>query len=213
MRLVFVGAPGVGKGTQAKRLEQEFGWTVVATGDLLRAAIAQQTPLGQQAQAYIQRGELVPDSLVNDLVAERIRLLESFILDGYPRNVSQAETLATLIGDTLDAVVLFDLDEDMLVERLGGRRVCPNCGAVYHIHANPSKAGDRCERCGAQLTVRDDDKPETIRNRLRVFREQTEPLVAFYEERGLLRRVCANGTPDEVYERLLSTVLPRDKGL
>ncbi|MFQ3610445.1 MAG: adenylate kinase [Fimbriimonadales bacterium] len=206
MRLVFVGAPGVGKGTQAKRLEQEFGWTVVATGDLLRTAIAHQTPLGQQAQGYIQRGELVPDSLVNDLVAERIQQLESFILDGYPRNVSQAETLATLIGNTLDAVVLFDLDEELLVERLGGRRVCPSCGAVYHVHANPSKAGDRCERCGALLTVRDDDKPETIRNRLRVFREQTEPLVAFYEARGLLRRVCANGTPEEVYQRLLSTL-------
>ncbi len=206
MRLVFVGAPGVGKGTQAKRLEQQFGWTVVATGDLLRAAIAQQTTLGRQAQAYIQRGELVPDSLVNDLVAERIRQLDSFILDGYPRNLSQAETLETMLDSPLDAVVLFDLDEDRLIQRLSGRRVCPACGAVFHIVANPSQRGEQCDRCEAQLVVREDDKPETIRNRMRVFREQTEPLVAFYEERGLLRRVCADGTPDEVYQRLLEAI-------
>ncbi len=206
MRLVFVGAPGVGKGTQAKRLEQEFGWNVVSTGDLLRTAIAQQTSLGQQAQAYIQRGELVPDLLVNDLVAERISQMESFILDGYPRNVAQAETLEALIDGTLDAVVLFDLDEELLVERLSGRRVCPSCGAVFHVKANPSQRGEQCDRCGARLITRNDDQPETIRNRMRVFREQTEPLVAFYEAKGLLRRVCANGTPEEVFLRLLSAI-------
>ncbi|OYT70913.1 MAG: adenylate kinase [Armatimonadetes bacterium JP3_11] len=206
MRLVFLGAPGAGKGTQAKRLEAEKGWTVVATGDLLRAAIAQNTPLGQQAQAYIQRGELVPDPLVNQIVAERIAALESFILDGYPRNRTQAEMLESILTLPLDAVIYFEISEDALIERLSGRRICPQCNAVYHITANPSKAGERCERCGAMLVTREDDLPETIRKRFQVYREQTEPLIEYYHQRGLLRPVDANASPDEVYQRLLSVL-------
>jgi len=206
MRLVFLGAPGAGKGTQAKRLEAEKGWTVVATGDLLRAAIAQNTPLGQQAQAYIQRGELVPDPLVNQIVAERITTLESFILDGYPRNLTQAEMLESILTLPLDAVIYFEISEDALIERLGGRRICPQCNAVYHITANPSKAGDRCERCGAKLIIREDDKPDTIRKRFQVYREQTAPLIEYYRQRGLLRTVDASASPDEVYQRLLSVL-------
>ncbi len=206
MRLVFLGAPGAGKGTQAKRLEAEKGWTVVATGDLLRAAIAQNTPLGQQAQAYIQRGELVPDPLVNQVVAERLATLESFILDGYPRNLTQAEMLESILAKPLDAVIYFEIGEDTLIERLGGRRVCPQCNAVYHITANPSKAGDRCEHCGAELIIREDDKPETIRKRFQVFREQTAPLIEYYRQCGLLRTVNADATPDEVYQQLLSVL-------
>lgn len=206
MRLVFLGAPGAGKGTQAKRLEAEKGWTVVATGDLLRAAIAQNTPLGQQAQAYIQRGELVPDPLVNQIVAERIATLESFILDGYPRNLTQAEMLETILPKPLDAVIYFEISEDALIERLSGRRICPQCNAVYHITANPSKAGDRCEQCGATLITRADDQPDTIRKRFQVFREQTAPLIDYYRQRGLLRTVNADATPDEVYQRLLSVL-------
>ncbi|GIV11636.1 MAG: adenylate kinase [Fimbriimonadales bacterium] len=204
MRLVFIGAPGAGKGTQAKRLETEKGWTIVATGDLLRAAIAQNTPLGQQAQVYIQRGELVPDSLVNQIVAERIASLESFILDGYPRNLTQAHMLESLLNQPLNAVIYFEIGEDALIERLGGRRICPQCNAVYHITANPSQAGDRCERCGAALITREDDQPETIRKRFQVYREQTEPLIEYYRQRGLLRTVDANAAPEEVYQQMLS---------
>lgn len=206
MRLVFLGAPGAGKGTQAKRLEAEKGWTVVATGDLLRAAIAQNTPLGQQAQAYIQRGELVPDALVNQIVAERITTLESFILDGYPRTLTQAHMLENILTQPLDAVIYFEISKDALIERLSGRRICPQCNAVYHITANPSKAGDRCERCGATLITREDDKPDTIRKRFQVYREQTEPLIEYYRQRGLLRTVDASASPDEVYQRLLSVL-------
>jgi len=206
MRLVFLGAPGAGKGTQAKRLEAEKGWTVVATGDLLRAAIAQNTPLGQQAQAYIQRGELVPDPLVNQIIAERLAALESFILDGYPRNLTQAEMLESILTKPLDAVIYFEIGEDALIERLSGRRVCPQCNAVYHITASPSKAGNQCERCGAELIIREDDKPETIRKRFQVFREQTAPLIEYYRQRGLLRTVNADATPEEVYQRVLSVL-------
>ncbi|MCS7300398.1 MAG: adenylate kinase [Fimbriimonadales bacterium] len=203
MRLVFLGAPGAGKGTQAKRLEAEKGWTVVATGDLLRAAIAQNTPLGQQAQTYIQRGELVPDPLVNQIVAERLAILESFILDGYPRNLTQAQMLETILTQPLDAVIYFEISEDALIQRLSGRRICPQCHAVYHITANPSKAGDQCDACNATLIIREDDQPDTIRKRFQVFREQTAPLIDYYQQRGLLRTVNADASPDEVYQRLL----------
>lgn len=206
MRLVFLGAPGAGKGTQAKRLEAEKGWTVVATGDSLRAAIAQNTPLGQQAHAYIQRGELVPDPLVNQIVAERLATLESFILDGYPRNLAQAEMLESILTKPLDAVIYFEIGEESLVERISGRRICPQCNAVYHIKTNPSKAGDKCEQCGAPLIRREDDQPEAIRRRFQVFREQTEPLVEYYRERGLLRTINADAPPDEVYAQLLSVL-------
>lgn len=206
MRLVFLGAPGAGKGTQARRLEAEKGWTVVATGDLLRAAIAQNTPLGQQAQAYIQRGELVPDPLVNQIVAERIATLESFILDGYPRNRTQAEIMESILTQPLDAVIYFEICEDALIERLSGRRICPQCNAVYHITASPSKAGDRCERCGTTLITREDDQPETIRKRFQVYHEQTTPLIDYYRQRGLLRTVDAGASPDKVYQRLLSVL-------
>ncbi|MFN4033921.1 MAG: adenylate kinase [Fimbriimonadales bacterium] len=206
MRLVFIGAPGAGKGTQARRLEAERGWTVVATGDLLRAAIAQNTPLGQQAQTYIQRGELVPDELVNQLVAERIATLDSFILDGYPRNLAQAAMLETILTQPLDAVIYFEISEDALIERLGGRRICPKCHAVYHLTANPSPRGEQCGACNATLITREDDQPDTIRKRFQVFREQTAPLIDYYRERRLLRTVPADAPPNEVYQRVLSVL-------
>ncbi|MDM7461518.1 MAG: adenylate kinase [bacterium] len=206
MRLVFIGAPGAGKGTQARRLESEKGWTVVATGDLLRAAIAENTPLGQQAQAYIQRGELVPDELVNQLVAERLATLDSFILDGYPRNLAQAAMLETILTQPLDAVIYFEISEDALIERLSGRRICPKCHAVYHLTANPSPRGDQCGVCEATLITRDDDQPDTVRKRFQVFREQTAPLIDYYRERGLLHTVPADAAPDAVYQRVLSVL-------
>lgn len=206
MRLVFIGAPGAGKGTQAKRLATEKGYPIVATGDLLRVAIAEQTPLGQQAHAYIQRGELVPDPLVNQVVAEHITTLKSFLLDGYPRNLTQAQMLESILPKPLDAVIYFEISEDALIERLGGRRICPQCGAVFHITANPSKTGDQCDQCGATLITREDDQPDTIRKRFSVYREQTAPLIDYYRRRGLLRTINADAPPDAVYQQLLSVL-------
>lgn len=203
MRLVFLGAPGVGKGTQAKKLEQAYGWTVIATGDLLRSAVAEGTSLGLEAKQYIERGELVPDALVNQIVSERLLGLTDFILDGYPRNRTQAEMLEQMLTVPLHAVIYFELGEAALVARLSGRRICPNCGAVYHVIANPSKAGEHCERCGSVLVTRDDDKPETIRHRLQVYHQQTAPLIEFYQSKGLLHRVDGDADPETVYQRLL----------
>lgn len=210
MHVVFIGAPGVGKGTQAQRLREQRGWTVIATGDLLREAMALGNPLGVQAKQYIERGELVPDQLVNDLVEERLQAVEgSFILDGYPRNVMQAEQLNGVLQKhrkPLDKVIKFDLPEEVLIRRLSGRRLCPQCGAVYHIESNPSRLGEQCENCEAALVTRQDDSPETVQRRLQVYAEQTRPLIEYYEARGLLIRVPAEGTPDEVYARLLQAL-------
>ncbi len=209
MRLVLLGPPGIGKGTQAKRLQQHYGWPVIATGDLLREAIARRTPLGEQAHAYVSRGELVPDELVNQIVFERLRTLDDFVLDGYPRNLAQAQVLDEFLqgqNRPLDAVLAFELDDERIVERLSGRRVCPNCGAIYHIVSHPSRAGDRCERCETTLITREDDQPDTIRRRLQVYRQQTEPLIAYYRERGLLRSVDASGDPDTVYQQVLQAL-------
>jgi adenylate kinase len=206
MRLILLGPPGIGKGTQAQRLQQQFGWTVIATGDLLREAMANRTPLGEQARGYITRGELVPDELVNQIVMERLQSLESFILDGYPRNLSQAQVLEAFLqqhGQSLDAVLAFELDDEAIVARLSGRRICPQCGAIYHIVANPSRAGERCERCGATLIIREDDQPDTIRRRLAVYRQQTAPLIDYYQQRGLLIPIDASGDPETVYQRVV----------
>jgi len=205
MRLVLLGPPGIGKGTQARRLQEAYAWQIIATGDLLREAMANQTPLGEQARAYIQRGELVPDELVNQIVFERLQTLESFLLDGYPRNLSQAQTLDNFLQAVqrpLHAVLAFELDDEQIVARLSGRRVCPQCGAIYHIVANPSRAGDQCEKCGAALVTREDDQPEVIRRRLAVYREQTEPLIAYYAQQSILRRIDASGDPETVYARV-----------
>ena len=218
MRLVLLGAPGIGKGTQARRLQQQYGWQAIATGDLLREAMANSTPLGEQARAYVQRGELVPDELVNQIVFERLQIIAAsvragaslqFILDGYPRNLSQAHALDAFLQERqqpLHAVLAFELDDEQIVQRLSGRRICPQCGAIYHIVANPSRSGDYCERCGAMLIIRDDDHPDTIRRRLAVYREQTEPLITYYVRQGLLQRIDASGDPEAVYQRVLNAL-------
>ncbi|MCS7066922.1 MAG: nucleoside monophosphate kinase, partial [Fimbriimonadales bacterium] len=179
---------------------------------LLREAMANNTPLGEQARAYVQRGELVPDELVNQIVFERLQTLESFVLDGYPRNLSQAQALDAFLQQRqqpLHLVLAFELDDEQIVQRLSGRRICPQCGAIYHLVANPSRAGDHCERCGATLIIRDDDQPDTIRRRLAVYREQTEPLIAYYEQQSLLQRIDASGDPDAVYQRVLNALFRR----
>lgn len=206
-RIVLLGPPGVGKGTQASRLSREIGVPHLSTGDLLRAAVAARTPLGLEADGHMRAGRLVPDPLVLAILRERLREPDcraGFLLDGFPRNVAQARELEPIAS--LEAVLSFDLPVDVLVARLSGRRVCPTCQAVYHVETQPPKAAGRCDRDGAELVQRPDDRPEAVRTRLKVYDEHTAPLLAHYRARGLLRPVDARGSPDDVARRVLEAV-------
>jgi adenylate kinase len=210
IRLVLFGAPGVGKGTQAALLSGRFAVPHVSTGDMLRAAIREGTPLGLKARAVVERGELVPDELVSALVAERLGqedVRAGFILDGYPRTVRQAEDLDRTLGDrTIDRVVNLEVPAAEILERLAGRRGCASCGAVYHVRFQPPKAADRCDRCGASLQARPDDAPDVVQGRLRVYEAQTAPVLAFYRGRGLLADVDGRGRPEEITDRIEAAV-------
>ncbi|MDW8289479.1 MAG: adenylate kinase [Armatimonadota bacterium] len=212
---IFLGAPGAGKGTQAERLQGDFGFVQVSTGELLREAMRAGTELGNRVQGYITRGELVPDDLVAGVLIERLTWGETgngVILDGFPRTVRQAEILEQILAKhcwQLCAVLYLDVPEEVVLLRLGGRRNCPQCGANYHVVALPPKVAGRCDRCGGELVVRPDDTPEAIRKRLEVFHQQTEPLVAFYSGKRLLERIDASGEVDEVYQAVKSVVSRR----
>ncbi len=209
MNLVFLGPPGAGKGTQAKKLAQELGLVHISTGDLLRSAVKNQTPLGRKAKEYMDRGELVPDELIIALIEEVMPEGGGVIFDGFPRTIAQAEALERMLerkGLHLDMVIFFDVDDDVVVERLSGRRVCPNCGAVYHIKYNPPKEDEICDRCGTRLIQREDDREEVVRNRLAVYREQTAPLIEYYERKGILIKLDASKDIGEVYSELLRLV-------
>lgn len=212
MRIVLLGAPGSGKGTQAQRLMAEKGIPQISTGDLLRAAVASGSDLGRKAKAAMDAGELVSDDLVLGMIRERLNeddVAAGFILDGFPRNESQAESLDDLLaelGQPLDAAVLMDVDFDILMKRLTGRRTCSATGKVLNIHFSPQEELDACLEAGGELLQRDDDNEETIANRLQVYREQTAPLVDYYRDRSLLKTVNAEGTVEAVYERLVSAV-------
>jgi adenylate kinase len=195
MRLVLLGPPGAGKGTQAHVMSEEWGVPHLATGDLLREARQQGTELGKQAQGYMDRGELVPDQLIIDMMAERCRQADcqkGFLLDGFPRTLAQAEALDRMLqglGRRLDVVIDLAVPAEEIIRRLAGRRICPKCFRVYHVETMPPRVEGRCDDCGAALEQREDDRPEAIRTRLQVYTAQTEPLIAYYQERGLLHTV------------------------
>jgi adenylate kinase len=199
VRIAFLGPPGAGKGTQARDLANEWGVLHLATGDMLREAVAAGSPLGREAKSYMDRGALVPDDVIIRMMAERLGAADAgrgFILDGFPRTIAQAEALARLlkdIGQTLDTVVYFDVSEPELLRRLTGRRVCRKCGHSYHLTSNPPKRAGVCDACGGELYQRDDDAEATVRNRLEVYQRQTAPLLDYYRHRNALTSVSGEG--------------------
>jgi len=204
VRLVFLGPPGAGKGTQARELAQEWHVPQVSTGDMLREAVAAGTPLGTEAKRYMDQGALVPDAVIIGLIAERLGRPDAargFILDGFPRTIGQAEALGGLLKDLgrpLDGVVNFEVSEPELIRRLTGRRVCRGCGHSFHVVSNPPKRAGVCDACGGELYQRSDDSEATVRNRLDVYRRQTAPLLDYYRERGLLTSVAGEGRIDDI---------------
>jgi adenylate kinase len=212
LRVVFFGPPGAGKGTQAKLLEQKFGACQVSTGEILRKAARAETPLGKQTSGYLSRGDLVPDDVMVKLVAERLKEPDcraGFILDGFPRTITQADDLESMLTDSglpLGSALCLNAPNDVIIKRLSGRRTCRNCGSLYHEVFNPPLKDGSCDRCGAELYQRDDDREEQIASRLRVYEEQTAPLKAYYRKRGLLREIDGVGSVDEVRERVFSAI-------
>ena len=208
LNLVLLGPPGSGKGTQGERLQEDFRLPYYATGDILRAAVRDGTELGSQAREYMDRGDLVPDQVIVGVIAERIddhEAADGFILDGFPRTTPQAEALdakMTELGRELSAAVLFEVTVDEVVRRLGGRRTCVKSGHVFHVDHDPPKNEGICDVCGARLETRQDDKPEVIRHRLEQYHQKTEPLIAHYEGKGLLKRVDGMRAPEEVSDRI-----------
>ena len=207
-RVVLLGPPGAGKGTQAKLLQDEFGACQISTGDILRKAVAERTPLGKEASEYINRGALVPDDVIVNLVAERLQqpdCQKGFILDGFPRTIPQAQSLDAILkamGLGLNGVLSVQVPEDVIIERLAGRRTCRSCGALSHVVFNPPKKAGVCDRCGGELYQRDDDREETIANRLKVYEKQTAPLANYYRERGLLREIDGVGEVHDIRTRV-----------
>lgn len=213
MIVILLGPPGVGKGTQGVLLCESQGLRHVATGDLLRAARREGTPLGVKAQGFMDRGELVPDEIIIGMVEELLSGMDpesGVVFDGFPRTVPQAEALGEVLdrlGRKVDRVLLLQAPDDVLVKRVAGRRSCPGCGSVYNIHFNPPEQDGICDRCGENLTHRADDTPETVRNRLQVYRRQTEPLVSFYEGAGVaIRAVNGDQSVDDVQSELVAAL-------
>ena len=212
LNLVLLGPPGSGKGTQGERLKDDLRLPYYATGDILRGAVRDETELGKSAKAYMDAGDLVPDEVIVGVIAERIDSEEArdgFILDGFPRTTPQAEALDAKLeelGRAVGAVLLIDVTDDEVVKRLGGRRTCEANGHVFHVDFNPPKEEGVCDIDGSPLIIRDDDKPDVIRKRLATYHEKTEPLVTYYDDRGVLRRVDGECDPDEVTEELRRTL-------
>ena len=212
LNLIMLGPPGAGKGTQASRLRDDFRLPTIVTGDMLRRHVAEETDLGKEAKSYMDDGNLVPDDVVIGMILEQIDTEESrdgYILDGFPRNTAQADALneeISKLGRRLTAVLLVDVPDEEVVRRLSGRRVCVKNGHLYHVEFDPPKHEGVCDQDGTRLIQRDDDKPETIRTRLEVYHDQTEPLIDYYDERGLLRRFDGQRTPTEVHDHIRATL-------
>lgn len=205
MKVIMLGAPGAGKGTQAKKLAAEYSIPHISTGDIFRANIKEGTELGKKAKAYMDAGQLVPDELVCDLVVDRIQQDDcnnGYLLDGFPRTIPQAEALDAAVeklGEKIDYAVNIDVPDDNIINRMSGRRACVGCGATYHIVFNPPKVEDVCDVCGKSLILRDDDKPETVKTRLDVYHAQTQPLIDYYAGRGVLVTVDGTQNMDKVF--------------
>ena len=211
-RVVLLGPPGAGKGTQAKLLQDMLGAVQISTGDILRKAVAEQTPLGQQAAGFIQSGALVPDGVIVNLVAERLKDSDcgkGFLLDGFPRTIPQAESLDDILKNSaldLNCVLSVQVPQHIIVERLAGRRTCRQCGALSHVVLSPPKVEGVCDRCGGEMYQRDDDKQQTVAHRLEVYEKQTAPLVNYYRGRGLLRIIDGVGEVDQIRARMIEAL-------
>ena len=207
MKLIFLGPPGAGKGTQAERLCEQYHMAHISTGDMLRAERRAKTPLGLAAESYIDKGELVPDTVIIDMVKARLAQPdcgEGYLLDGFPRTVAQADALSVFAK--VDAVVNIGVPFGRLIARISGRRMCPDCGAAYHVSVHP---GEVCDKCGGVLYQRDDDKAETVENRLKVYETQTRPLIEYYGQKGLLRTVDGDRPVDEVFAGIVAVLEQR----
>jgi adenylate kinase len=212
LNLILLGPPGAGKGTQAERLTDDFKLPYIATGNILREAVQQETELGKQAKVYMDEGKLVPDELITGIILEAIGSTEAedgFVLDGFPRTVAQADSLAEgmkSMDRDLTAAILIDVPDEDVMRRMSGRRVSVKTGRVYHVDFDPPKHESRCDVDGSRLVQRDDDKPETVKKRLEVYHDQTEPLISYYEDQGLLRRFDGTRSPTEVHDHIRATI-------
>jgi adenylate kinase len=212
MDLILLGPPGSGKGTQAKRMVERYHIPQISTGDMLRAALKEKTPLGLEAKQYMDQGKLVPDEVVVGIVRERLKAPDcqgGFILDGFPRTVPQAEALGTTLkamNRGIDHVISIEVANAELLKRLGGRRTCRNCGVMYHLMFDPPKKEGVCDKCGGELYQRDDDQEKTIRARLKVYDKQTAPLIAYYRGMGLLRTIDGIGEVEDIFQRIVTAI-------
>ena len=212
MQLILLGPPGAGKGTQAKKLIEKYSVPQISTGDILRASVREGTPLGKTAKSYMDSGNLVPDSVVIGIIEERLKepdCARGFMLDGFPRTVPQADALGdvlTRMNSKVDHVLSIEVPNEELVVRLTGRRTCRACGAGYHVKFDPPRSSGRCDKCGGDLYQRDDDKEETIRARLKVYDEQTAPLIAYYRSASLLRQVDGRGSMEDIFARIVGVL-------
>ncbi len=209
MKIVMLGAPGAGKGTQAKRIAEKCGIPHISTGDIFRANIKAGTELGKKAKAYIDQGSLVPDEVTIGMLMDRIHQADcekGYVLDGFPRTIPQAESLTEALkaeGEKIEAAVDIEVPDENIVRRMGGRRACLNCGATYHVVFNPPKKEDVCDTCGSALVLREDDKPETVQKRLKVYHEQTQPLIEYYGAAGVLKTVDGTKSMDQVFDDIM----------
>ncbi|MDO5403333.1 MAG: adenylate kinase [Eubacteriales bacterium] len=212
MKIIMLGAPGAGKGTQAKRIAAKYSIPHISTGDIFRANIKNNTELGQKAKTYMDKGELVPDELVVDLIMDRFKEADcanGYVLDGFPRTIPQAEALdkaLTANKEAVDFAINVEVPDENIINRMSGRRACVGCGATYHIEFNPSKSEGICDVCGEKLILRDDDKPETVKNRLSVYHEQTQPLIEYYSKKNVLKEVDGTKDMEEVFSSIVDVL-------